>query len=89
MLEDSNMARECERVNAHGWTCFHVAAYALQLECIRVAVRRVGFRSPLIHALTGDLQTSIHLAIQVVQSAKCICMYVSNLVWLYARKRSA
>ena len=64
-LEDGDAPRESGRVNARGWTCMHVAAYNLQIDCIRVIVKRVGTKSPLIHRLTSDgmKQTSVHLAV--------------------------
>ena len=70
-LQDGEAPRESSRMNARGWTCFHIAAYALQIDCIRVIVKRVGTRNPLIHALTGDelKQTSVHLAVQARPTA--------------------
>jgi ankyrin repeat protein len=64
-LEDGDAATKSTAVNAFGWTCFHVAAHNLAIDCIRVIVKRVGTRSPLIHACTMDelQQTSVHLAV--------------------------
>jgi hypothetical protein len=70
-LEDGEAAKEISRTDARGLTCMHIACLCLQLECIRVIVKRVGTRSPLIHALTSDgqRQTSVHLAVQARPAA--------------------
>ena len=70
-LEDSNFTSQVVRVDRNGWTPFHIAAYWLQIDCLRVIIKRVGTRSPLIHALTSDelKQTSVHLAVQARPSA--------------------
>jgi len=70
-LEDGEAAKEISRPDARGLTCMHIACLCLQLESIRVVVKRVGTRSPLIHALTSDgqRQTSVHLAVQARPAA--------------------
>ena len=70
-LEDGEAAKESARTDARGLTCLHIACLCLQIESIRIIVKRVGTRSPLIHALTSDgqQQTSVHLAVQARPTA--------------------